>query len=157
MEIRMSDEYTPPTPHPALAKLEFLVGEWRMQGRTVPGPMGPSVELQGTETFRWMEGNFFLIHSWEGRFGDGLDVGYEFFDYDPDKQQYRTHFFNSGGPYDEVDSHYAGDFEDDALVVIGPARFRRRPINADTIAYDCDAPDGEGGWSPFIEATLTRR
>jgi hypothetical protein len=56
-----------------------------------------------------------------------------------------------------VGNRDVGASEDGALVVVGSARFRRRLIDADTIAYDCDAPDGEGGWSPFLEATLARR
>jgi hypothetical protein len=154
----MSDDnaYVPPAPDPALKRLDFLVGEWKLSGRTVEGPLGPSMKLDGTETFEWMVGGFFLVHRWNSTFGDMIDTGYEFFDYDPETAQYRTHFFNSGGPYDEDGSHYAGTFENDALVVIGPARFTRRPVTPDRISYHCEVPGEDGEWLPFMECTLDR-
>jgi len=58
--------------------------------------MGSATEVTGVETFTWMEGGFFLTHHWESSFevagSQVLDTGYEFFDYDPETGQYRTHF-----------------------------------------------------------------
>lgn len=85
-----------------------------------------------------------------------LDTGYEFFDYDPETGRYRTHFFNSLGPYDTVGSHYAGELDSDSLVVIGPARISRR-LNADgTITVDSDIPIGDDQWAPMMTYTLTQ-
>lgn len=149
-----------PPPDPALKRLDFLVGTWKLTGTTVAGPMGPPAELSGTETFEWMAGGYFLVHRWDGLFAHGqdtmVDAGYEFFDYDPETGKYRSHFFNSGGPYDPRDSHYEGDFDGNALVLVGPARFVRRHEDDDTIRYDCDFRGGDGSWTPFMHAKLTR-
>lgn len=158
----MSDdtEFQMPTPDPALKRLEFLVGTWELTGRLEAGPAGPAGEISGRESFEWLDGGFFLVHRWEGAMTFGgnamADSGYEFFDYVPATGTYRTRFFNNLGPYDESGSTYAGGFEGDALVVIGPARITRVPDGPDTITYEGDLPDGDGGWIPWMHATLTR-
>lgn len=158
----MSDdsEFQMPTPDPALRKLDFLVGTWELRGTTEEGPTGPPSVIKGTETFEWMEGGFFLVHSWKSTFESGgntmVDSGYEFFDYNPETGKFRTHFFNSLGPYDEKSSHYEGEFDGDALVVVGPARFVRKPNPDGSVSYDCDFPAEDGSWTPFMHCTLTR-
>jgi hypothetical protein len=154
------DEFRMPRPDPALKRLDFLVGTWRLDGTLEAGAMGPGGTLSGTETFEWLPGGFFLVHHWDGLFDVGgatmIDTGYEFFDYDPAAGAYRAHFFNSLGPYDETASKYVGDFEGTALVVTGPARIARRPEGPDRIGYEGEVPDGAGGWIPWMRATLTR-
>jgi hypothetical protein len=154
------NEFQVPTPDPALRRLDFLVGTWELTGTTEAGPLGPPSKIQGTETFEWMEGGFFLIHQWKSSFDSGdqqmVDSGYEFFDYAPETGKYRTHFFNSLGPYDEQGSHYQGEFDADALVLVGPARFVRKPNPDGSIRYDCDFPGEDGSWTPFMHCTLTK-
>ncbi|MER5337043.1 DUF1579 family protein [Micromonospora sp. NPDC002717] len=151
----------PPQPDPALRRLDYLVGTWKLSGKTEAGPMGPPAELSGTETFEWLEGGFFLVHRWNcamdlGPAGKVPDVGYEFFDYDPETQKFRTHYFSSFGPYNAEQSHYIGDFEDDKLVLVGPAKYIRKLNEDGTISYDCDFPLPDGNWVPFMHATLTK-
>ncbi len=153
-------EFRMPTPDPALQRLGFLVGKWKVDGTIEAGPAGPGGTMNGVESFEWLEGGFFLVHRWEGtmEFGGATmaDSGYEFYDVDPATGDYRARFFNSLGPYDDKASLYVGNFEGDALVVVGPARIIRRPAGADVITYDGDLPDGEGGFVPWLRTTLTR-
>lgn len=154
-------EFAMPTPDPALKRLDFLVGDWTLTGRTIEGPMGPAAEVAGWERFFWMEGGFFLVHVWESRFAVGgqpvVDAGYEFLDYDSETGQYRTHFFNSLGPYDPAGSHYAGTFEGDALVVTGPARISRKPDTGGSITVFSDVVSGNGAWLPFMAYQLRKK
>lgn len=154
------DTFQPPVPDPALKRLDFLVGTWKLTGSTVEGPMGPAGEISGEETYEWMEGGFFLVHHWHGTFEVGgtqvVEAGYEFYDYDPETGRYRTHFFNSLGPYDGEGSRYYGGFESDALVVTGPARITRTPNADGTITVDSDVAAGDDQWIPIMRTTLTR-
>jgi|SRR5690349_4531539 len=160
----MTDEATPPPPPqpaPELKQLDYLVGTWKLSGMTEEGPMGPPAQMTGTETFEWLPGGFFLVHHWEGSIDMGArgtmpDVGYEFFDYDPETSKFRSHYFSSFGPYNEEQSHYVGDFDDDKLVLVGPARYVRSLQEDGTIKYDCDFPLPDGNWVPFMHATLTK-
>jgi hypothetical protein len=153
-------EFEMPPPDPALKKLDFLVGDWKLKGSTIEGPMGPATEIVGEETFAWMEGGFFLVHRWTSTFEVAgttvVDSGYEMFDYDPATSRYRTHFFNSLGPYDDQGSKYHGDFAGDALVVTGPARITRTPNADGSITVDSDVPIGEDTWAPMMTYDLTR-
>jgi hypothetical protein len=155
------NEFQMPEPDPALRRLDFLVGSWELTGELEAGPAGPGGTISGVETFEWMEGGFFLVHRWDGSFDMGgntmVDTGYEFYDYDPENKSYRAHFFNNLGPYDKAGSKYVGDFDGDALVLTGPARISRRPAGDGVITYDADLPDGEGGWTPWMHAKLTRK
>ncbi|MFI7544662.1 DUF1579 family protein [Actinoplanes sp. NPDC049599] len=160
----MSEEAMPPAPPqpaPELKQLDYLVGTWKLSGMTEEGPMGPPAQMSGTETFEWLPGGFFLVHHWEGAIDMGPrgtmpDVGYEFFDYDPETSKFRSHYFSSFGPYNEEQSHYVGDFEDDKLVLVGPARYVRALQEDGSIKYDCDFPLPDGTWVPFMHATLTK-
>ncbi|GIJ76580.1 hypothetical protein Xph01_10120 [Micromonospora phaseoli] len=151
----------PPQPAPELRRLDFLVGTWRLSGKTEVGPMGPPAELSGTETFQWLSGGYFLVHHWDcvidmGAAGRIPDVGYEFFDFDSETRKYRTHYFSSFGPFNEEQSRYVGDFEDGRLVLVGPAKYVRQASDDRTISYDCDFPAPDGTWVTFMHATLTR-
>lgn len=153
-------DFQMPSPDPALQRLDFLVGTWKLAGTTIESPMGPATEITGSESFEWMEGGFFLVHRWDSSFELGgakvVDTGYEFLDYDPETSRYRTHFFNSLGPYDHDGSKYHGGFEGDALVVTGPARITRTPNADGSITVDSDVPIGDGVWAPIMTYTLSR-
>ncbi|GGS56565.1 hypothetical protein GCM10010156_13960 [Planobispora rosea] len=159
-ENTQNTEFQMPTPDPALKELDFLVGRWDLKGSTVEGPMGPATEITGWETFEWLQGGFFLVHRWESNFTvegvEVVDAGYEFFDYDPEGGRYRTHFFNSLGPYDHEGSKYHGGFEGEALVVTGPARITRTPHPGGTVIVDSEVPAGDDEWAPIMKYTLTR-
>lgn len=57
----------PPKPNPDLKNLEKLVGTWKVSGG-----------IQGTNTFEWMEGGFFLIQHFDfehdGRKLKGIEI-----------------------------------------------------------------------------------
>ncbi|TDB80700.1 DUF1579 domain-containing protein [Actinomadura sp. KC216] len=155
-----STEFEMPTPDAALKRLDFLVGSWKAKGSTIEGPMGPATEILGEEGFEWMEGGFFLVHRWTSSFEVAgmavVDAGYEMFDYDPATGRFRTHFFNSLGPYDDAGSKYHGGFTGDALVVVGPARITRTPNADGTVTVDSDVPVGDDTWAPMMTYTLTK-
>ncbi|MBM2620142.1 DUF1579 family protein [Actinoplanes sp. LDG1-06] len=150
----------PPQPDPKLRQLDYLVGTWKMSGVTEEGPMGPPAQMGGTETFEWLEGGFFLVHRWEGYIdgpmGKMPDVGFEFFDYDPESGKFRSHYFSSFGPYHPEQSHYVGEFDGDKLVLVGPAKYVRELQADGTIKYDCDFPVGPDQWVPFMHAKLEK-
>ena len=61
-------------PNPALAPLQFLIGDWRTTGSH---PIAPGAELPGRTSFAWHEGGAFLIMRSQvdaPRFPDGVAI-----------------------------------------------------------------------------------
>jgi hypothetical protein len=55
----------PPTPDPALKRLERLVGTWALTGRTLDSDVD---NISGQFTIEWMPGGFFMIQHGEWNF-----------------------------------------------------------------------------------------
>jgi Protein of unknown function (DUF1579). len=87
-----------PKPAPELKKLDYFAGNWKVEGEMKPGPMGPGGKVSGTDSWGWMEGNFFLVnHSKFAGAGMGSGSGTAFMGYDADKKMYTYDEFNSMG------------------------------------------------------------
>lgn len=149
-----------PAPDPELKRLDFLVGTWKIEGENKEWEFGPAGKVTSIDTFEWLEGGYFLVHRWETTFSaagqDTVDNGYEFFGYDAASKKYRTHFFNSYGPYDEAGNTYEGGFVDDSLILTGPNRITYKLNEDGTITNDADLPGENSTWIPWMHTTMTR-
>jgi hypothetical protein len=87
-----------PKPAPELKKLDYFVGNWKVEGEMKPGPMGPGGKMTGTDAWGWMEGGFFLVnHSKFVGAGMGAGSATSYMGYDTDKKVYTYDEFNSMG------------------------------------------------------------
>jgi hypothetical protein len=77
----------PAEPHPALRQLDRLVGAW-----DVSGPF-----LNGSISFEWMEGGFFLIQRVDARTPDQDVKGIEYIGFDEDTETLRSHYMDTRG------------------------------------------------------------
>jgi len=86
-----------PKPGAGHQRLNVFVGTWHTEGQQCEGPIGPAANIRAVETYEWLLGEFFLVHRFEGRVGDG-EAGYiEIIGYDAQSQSYPTHtFYNNG-------------------------------------------------------------
>jgi Protein of unknown function (DUF1579) len=86
-----------PKPGAGHQRLNVFVGRWTMEGQQYEGPVGPPAKISAVETYEWLTGEFFLIHRFEGRVGDGEAACIEVIGHDPESQSYPTHtFYNNG-------------------------------------------------------------
>jgi Protein of unknown function (DUF1579) len=164
-DIHPTDQ--PPTPDPALRRLDFLVGTWRIEGETVPEFAGPHLKSSSTETFEWLDGGFFLEHRWDAVFGEpsedpgrelpggAVQKGVMFYGFDASSGRYRTHFFDGNGPFHEG-STYEGEVVDGSLRFTGPARFTLVEQPDGTVTNDWELRDDNGAWQPWRHTTMTR-
>ena len=98
-----------PPPDPELKRLEPLLGTWRTEERTRPSVLGPGVPVTSTETFRWLDGGYFLVSTYETAFGDEpVQKGVNYWGYDAAAQRFRIVFFSNNGPFSEAGNRYAG-------------------------------------------------
>jgi hypothetical protein len=87
----------------------------------------PGCPVTNRETFRWLEGGYFLVQEYETTFGDQpTQRGINFWGYDSDAGMFRIIFFSNNGPFTEDGNRYAGRVDGDRLTMIGPARFEYR-------------------------------
>src|SRR5918992_5141922 len=61
---------TPPPPDPELKRLEPLLGTWRSAEHTRDSVLGPGVSVVSDESFEWLDGGYFMVSTYDTRFGD---------------------------------------------------------------------------------------
>jgi len=87
-----------PKPAPELKQLDWMAGQWKLDGDVKPSPMGPGGKMTMTEDIHWMEGGFFLVsHSKFSGAGMGDGSGVSIMGYDPDAKKFTYNEFNSWG------------------------------------------------------------
>ncbi len=85
-------EQGPPKPHPALKRLDRLVGTWDMTGRTLNSDTD---NVKGRTTFEWLPGGFFLQQRFHADFA-GYDIqSLEVIWYDPETDTFPSTVYAS--------------------------------------------------------------
>ena len=78
-----------PPPHPELRRLEPLVGSWRAEEQTEASALGPGVPVTSRESFAWLDGGYFLVSTYETRFGgEPAQKGVNYWGYDSEAGRY---------------------------------------------------------------------
>jgi uncharacterized protein DUF1579 len=151
-----SEAAMPDDSHPALHRLETLVGRWRTEGSTRAASGRPGARIEAVDTYERVAGGA-LLHLVDARVGDEKVDGAELVGYDPARRTYVTQYFGSDGPaayeagLDEQDgiltwtmrsdtTRFTGTFSEDAKVITGFWELLE---------------DGSG-WEPWMDITLTK-
>jgi hypothetical protein len=154
-----------PPPDPELQRLAPLLGTWRCEDHTNASTLGPGVPVTSVETFEWLEGGYFLVHTYETVFGDEpAQKGVNYCGYDAEAKKFRLIFFSNNGPFTEHGNRYQGKVADRRLIFEGPARFQyalddtgRIKVNPDdTISVAWWLRDEHGNWQPWMNNTFTK-
>jgi len=154
-----------PPPDPELKRLEPLLGTWTTQGHTQDSVLGPGVPVTSTETFRWLDGGYFLVQEYATTFGDEpAQRGVVYWGYDAEAGKFRVIFFSNNGPFTEEGNRYEGTVADRRLTAVGPARFQYEldeeaviKTNADgTISVAWWLRDDKGEWKPWMDNTFRK-
>jgi hypothetical protein len=137
----------PNTPHPALRTLDRLVGTWRITGE----------QFNGTTTFEWMDGGFYLIQRSESDHNGRRFTAVEYIGYDQDTDTLRSHMMDSAGS----NFTYTWQLDGDQLTVWfgdhGSDNFLSATIDptGTTVTGGWQWPDRAGGTDGYT-ATMTR-
>jgi Protein of unknown function (DUF1579) len=154
-----------PPPDPELQRLAPLLGTWESEDHTNDDMLGPGVPVTSVETYDWLEGGYFLVHTYETAFGDEpAQKGVNYWGYDTDAKKFRIIFFSNNGPFTEQGNRYQGEVTADRLTLEGPARFQyalddagRIKVNADgTISVSWWLRDEDGNWQPWMHNTFRK-
>jgi hypothetical protein len=137
----MSDDQTNaplPGPDPALGRLDFFIGSWRITGRTLDSK---GENVSGRATFEWLPGGFFLKQEFEAEFA-GLPIkSLEIIWYDPASDTFPSTVYSNlfGAPIP-----YRYDVRDRKLMIT-------TDLNGGATMTATVAGDGDtysGGWRP---------
>jgi Protein of unknown function (DUF1579) len=154
-----------PPPDPQLKRLEPLLGTWTTEGQTQPSVFGPGVSVISTETFRWLDGGYFLVQEYETTFGDEpAQRGVNYWSYDSAAGKFHIIFFSNNGPFTEDGNRYAGKVADGRLTFVGPARFEYELDSEGKIKTNADGTssvawwlrDETGEWQPWMDLTFRK-
>jgi hypothetical protein len=142
-----------PKPDPALKRLERLVGDWTITGRTLDSEVD---NIHGSVSIRWLLGAFFLEQRGELHFR-GLTVqSLEILGYDPSTGVFSSHVYSN---MDVVPGRYYWD-------VVGDVVTHWTEAATYTGTFSADGKVISGGWRPkegmasegnaAYDATMTR-
>jgi Protein of unknown function (DUF1579) len=152
-------------PDPELKRLEPLLGTWTSKDHTQDSVYGPGVPVTATETFRWLDGGYFLVQEYETTFGEEpTQRGVVYWGYDAAAGGFRLFFFSNNGPFTDQGNRYAGAVADGRLTFVGPARYQyeldedgKITTNPDgTISVAWWVRDEQGEWQPWMDNTFRK-
>lgn len=135
-------------PHPALKRLDVLVGTWDMKGHTLDSTED---NIFGWNTFEWMPGGFFLKSTGDIDFKGDKIQSLEIISYDPSTDTFSSRVYsNMSGeilPYSwnvqgnvvthsDATSIYTGTISDDGKTLSGGWRPKKGEQESPENSYD---------------------
>ncbi len=103
------DAKSPAKPSAAHKRLNRWIGKWNTRGQQHEGPVGPAAKIVATDTFEWANGEFFMVHRFDGKVGDNDASCIEITGYDSETKSYPTHtYYNTGLTNDWQSVEYEG-------------------------------------------------
>ncbi len=132
--------------------LEPIVGAWASRGRTVARRGEPSVTIEGTDVYEWLDGGLFLLHYVDVRVAGEQVSALEVIG-EPDGDGLLMRSFDNGGRAGTMRATV-----DDRGVWTFAGETERARL---TVAPDGRTNDGEvgtpgGGWEHWMDMEFTR-
>ena len=149
-------------PGPEHKNLEHFVGNWKMEGKMNPGPMGPGGAFSGTETCRMFEGGFHLVCDSKGTGSMGNMTGHMVLTWDRAAKTYR--FFSVNNMADAevgTGSFKGGTWTFNSSMDVNGKKILTRFVLVETspTVHTAKSEMSEDGkkWTPVMEATSTKK
>jgi hypothetical protein len=99
----------------ALRQLDAFAGTWRARGESFaegqqPGdPRASAMPWTSEETYEWLPGGFFMLHTWDAKIGTRAFKGIEIIGHDEAEGGFFTRTFDNGGNHPEYAATVAGN------------------------------------------------
>ncbi len=137
-----------------MSKFEVFIGVWNTTGEVLETQASPAGTLSATDTYQWLPGKHFIVHSVDARFDGQPARSMEVLGFDSKKQQ-----------------HFAWSYDDQgsAEAFVLELHGRRFSIKGKTVRFigGCDAQKScltglwelkgaKAGWQPWIKLKLVR-
>lgn len=138
----------------AYTGLNKFIGNWKTHG-VILADDGPEIEIVGTDSYEWLPGDYFLLHTADVLMGNERSQTHEIIGYDKNAGHYTMQYYNNRGEsgnmiarldrnqctFESPALRFAGEFNEDGRVLSG----------------NWQKPDENGVWVNFIKITLTKQ
>lgn len=81
----------------AYEKLNKFVGQWKTTGLIPASGNTPEIKIYGTDTYEWLPGSFFLMHSVDVSVGNDRNETTEIIGFDKQKDLYTMQHYDNKG------------------------------------------------------------
>jgi hypothetical protein len=146
----------PATPAPETRRLQVLVGRWRSEGRTVPGPSEPAMTIRGTDAYEWLAGGFFLVHRVDVQVGgERVEVLELIGPYDPHDRSFPMRSFDNQGNYATMTARVR---DDGVWTFTGASERAALSVGEDgtTMTARWERSDDGTSWRHWMDMRFTR-
>jgi hypothetical protein len=137
-----------------LKPLRKLVGTWQTTGKVHATPTSREVTITGTDTYTWLPGEYFLLHTVDVHMGEEHNQTHEIIGYEEGKDFFFTHYFDNKGKSGAMIIMVS-----EPLWVIhgGTIRFTGgMSVDEQEFSGIWEQLDDEKQWQPFMEIRLVR-
>jgi hypothetical protein len=143
---------TAPLPHPALKRLEPLIGTWTIRGRT---PESQADNVSGTVVIRWLPGGHFQEQRGELHFMGAVVHGLEIVAYDPATNTFPSTVYSNLSPEPAA---YHWDVRGDVVThwTHGSKYTGRLGADGNTLMGGWRPEDDSGGPGSNYDAVMSR-
>lgn len=137
----------------ALKRLDAFVGTWKTEGEIKATQTTPVIPIQGTDSYEWLPGGWFLLHRVDVRMGDEQIDSVEIIGYDPSTGKYPMHYFGHQGSTGVMHA----SVEENTWKFIGETERFTGSINeyGDIITGKWERRDGDD-WVDWMDIKLTK-
>lgn len=144
---------TPAGPGVEHALLQPFVGRWRTRGQVRATADAPAVEIEGTDSYEWLPGGFFLLHRVDVRIGGQPAQALEVIGWDADAGSFFMHSYDDHGNTGIMRM----SVREDVWTFLGDAeRFTGGfSDGGDTLSGHWERRDGSE-WLPWMDVHLTK-
>ena len=150
----MSNAKTASGRKPAHKRLEILIGTWNTTGEIKATDDSPAMTLLATDTYEWLPGGFFMLHSADARMGGNPSRSIEIIGYDAASGDYVTRSYDDQGGSDAFTASLKGR----GWSIDGEAARFRGSFNAagSELKGKWERRSKSGDWLPWMKIKLTK-
>jgi len=138
---------------PEYRLLDPFIGKWNTVGSIKTDQGKPDIEIQGTDTYEWVAGGAFVLHTVNVMIGSDRKESIEVIGFDTRSNRYPMHSYGNSGEMAEMYAEFSngrihflsenlrftGSFSDDQKILSGIWEQRK-----------------EGDWKPFMDIKLSK-
>lgn len=144
----------------AIKRLQIFIGKWKTTGQILDKTGASVGQINATDTYEWLPGNYAVIHYADSNMGGEKIHGVEIIGYDPSRKTYFGPFFdNQGSAGSEEITNEANNWTWQGQNVMGVKHHRCRAVfstDQNTLDAIHEQSDDGKNWLPWMEVQLSR-